>query len=73
MEACEMRERVRRPVLYLQFEGAVPGTTTMQYQLPRDPQGTIVITATTASASVPRMLSEFEGMVESIRIDDRRN
>jgi hypothetical protein len=45
----------------------------MQYQLPRDPQGTIVITATTASASVPRMLSEFEGMVESIRIDDRRN
>lgn len=69
MEACEMRERVRRPVLYLQFEGALPGTTTMQYQLPRGPAGTIVITATTASASLPRMLSEFEGMVESIRID----
>ena len=69
MEACELRERVRRPVLYLQFEGAVPGTTTMQYQLPRDHEGTIVITATTASASLPRMLSEFEGMVESIRID----
>ena len=69
MEACEMRERVRRPVLYLQFEGAVPGTTTMQYQLPRAGDGTIVITATTASVSLPRMLSELEGMVESIRID----
>jgi hypothetical protein len=69
MDACEVRERVRRPVLYLQFEGAVPGTTTMQYQLPRDRAGTIVITATTVSSSLPRMLSEFEGMVESIRID----
>ncbi len=69
MEACEMRERVRRPVLYLQFEGALPGTTTMQYQLPRDASGMLVITATTASVSLPRMLSEFEGMVESIRID----
>jgi len=69
MEACEMRERVFRPVLYLQFEGAVPGTTTMQYQLPRAGDGTLVITATTASVSMPRMLSELEGMVESIRID----
>jgi len=69
MEACEMRERVRRPVLYLQFEGAVPGTTTMQYQLPRDRDATLVITATAARASLPRMLSELEGMVESIRID----
>ncbi len=71
MEACELRERARRPALYLQFEGAVPGTTTMQYQLPRDREGTIVITATAAEASVPRMLSELEGMVESIRIDHR--
>lgn len=69
MEACEMRERLFRPVLYLQFEGAVPGTTTMQYQLPRAGDGTIVITATTASVSLPRMLSELEGMVESMRID----
>jgi hypothetical protein len=69
MDACELRERVRRPVLYLQFEGAIPGTTTMQYQLPRGGAGTIVITATTASESLPRMLSELEGMVESIRID----
>ena len=69
MEACELRERVRRPVFYLQFEGAVPGTTTMQYQLPRAGDRTIVITATTAKVSLPRMLSELEGMVESIRID----
>ncbi|MBY0401973.1 hypothetical protein K2X89_16895 [Myxococcota bacterium] len=69
MEACEMRDRARRPALYLQFEGAIPGTTTMQYQLPRDHDETLVITATTARASLPRMQDELEGMVESIRID----
>lgn len=68
MEACELRDRARGPALYLQFEGAVPGTTTMQYQLPRGRGATLVITATTARASLPRMLSELEGMVESIRI-----
>jgi hypothetical protein len=68
MEACEMRDRVRGPALYLQFEGAVPGTTTMQYQLPRGAQSTLVITATTSRTSLPRMLSELEDMVESIRI-----
>lgn len=69
MEACEMRDRARRPALYLQFEGAVPGTTTMQYQLLHDDEATLVITATTARASLPRMQDELEGMVESIRID----
>lgn len=68
LEACELRERVRGPALYLQFEGAVPGTTTMQYQLPRGGDATLIITATTARTSLPRMLSELEGMVESIRI-----
>lgn len=68
MEACEMRDRVRGQALYLQFEGAVPGTTTMQYQLPRGQSSTLVITATTSRTSLPRMLSELEDMVESIRI-----
>ena len=68
MEACELRDRARGPALYLQFEGEVPGTTTMQYQLPRGRNETLVITATTARTSLPRMQSELEGMVESIRI-----
>jgi hypothetical protein len=67
MDACEMRVRAQRPALYLQFEGAVPGTTTMQYQLPSGHDATLVITATTARASLPRMLDELEGMVDSIR------
>ena len=68
MEACEFRDHVQGPALYLQFEGEVPGTTTMQYQLPRGRDATLVITATTARTSLPRMQSELEGMVESIRI-----
>lgn len=69
MENCEMRERARLPALYLQFEGATPGTTTMQYQLPRFSGETLVITATTIDAGVPRMLDELEGMVDSIRLE----
>lgn len=69
MEACELRDRARGPALYLQFEGALPGTTTMQYQLPRGGDATLVITATTVRASLPRLQDELEGMVESIRLD----
>jgi hypothetical protein len=63
-----MRDRVARPVLYLQFDGPIPGTTTLQYQLPRGPNATLVLTATAITAELPRMMSEFEEMVGSIRI-----
>lgn len=35
MDFCEIRERVNRRSLYLQFDGAIPGTTTLQYQIQR--------------------------------------
>ena len=68
MERCEVRERAARRALYLQFDGAIPGTTTLQYQLQRQRGETLVLTATAADANLPRMLGEFEQMVASIRL-----
>jgi len=68
IDACEMRERVGRRALYLQFDGVVPGTTSFQYQLQRRRGTVLVVTATAADENAPRMMSEFEQMVSSIRL-----
>ncbi len=68
MDACEMRVRAGRPALYLQFDGAIPGMTTLQYQIQRGRNATLVLTATSNRAHLPRLLGEFEEMVESIRL-----
>jgi hypothetical protein len=69
MEACEMREMMGQRALYLQFEGAVEGTKTMQYQLEQSDGITLVLTAIATETNLTRMLSEFESMVASIRLD----
>lgn len=68
MDVCEMRERIGRRALYLQFDGAIPGTTTLHYQLQQGLGRTLVFTATTTLGSLPRVTSEFEGMIASIRL-----
>ena len=68
LDGCELRRVGRRRALYLAFDGAMPGTKTMQYQIERVPGEMIVITATAATANVSRMMGEFEGMIASIRI-----
>ncbi len=68
MDVCEMRERIGRRALYLQFDGAVPGTTTLQYQLQRGLDHTVILTATAGTENLPRLMSEFEGMIASIRL-----
>jgi hypothetical protein len=68
MDVCEIRERVGRRALYLQFDGAIQGTTTLQYQLQRGHRLTLVLTATAATENLPRLMGEFEEMVASIRL-----
>lgn len=68
VDVCEMRERIGRRALYLQFDGAVPGTTTLHYQLQHGLGKTLVFTATTVITNLPRVMSEFEGMIASIRL-----
>lgn len=69
MEACEMREIMGQRALYLQFEGAIEGTKTMQYQLEQSDDITLVLTAVATESNLSRMLGEFESMVASIRLD----
>lgn len=69
MDACEIRDMMGSRALYLQFDGAIQGTKTMQYQLEQKSDLTLVLTATSAAPNLPRMLSEFESMVASIRHD----
>jgi hypothetical protein len=68
MDVCEMRERIGRRALYLQFDGAIPGTTTLHYQLQQRLGRALVFTATTTLASLPFVTSEFEEMIASIRL-----
>jgi hypothetical protein len=68
MDSCEVRERMNRRTLYLQFEGAIRGTTTLQYQIQRGRGVTLVVTATAATENLPRMMGEFEEMIASIRL-----
>lgn len=68
LDGCEMRTVAMRRALYLAFDGAIPGTKTLQYQIQRGRGETLIITATAADANVSRMMGEFEGMVTSIRV-----
>jgi len=68
MDVCEMRERISRRSLYLEFDGAIPGTTTLQYQIQRNQSATLILTATAVTENLPRMMSEFEEMIASIRL-----
>ena len=68
LDGCEMRSVAGRRALYLSFDGAMPGTKTLQYQIEQDRGDMLVLTATATNASVARMLGEFEGMVASIRV-----
>ena len=69
LDDCEVRAVAGRRSLYLAFDGALVGTKTLQYQVQRGNGQTLILTATSKVAHVPRMLSEFEAMVASIRSD----
>ncbi|MGE5235598.1 MAG: hypothetical protein ACM3O7_04510 [Acidobacteriota bacterium] len=53
--------------LYIEYDGFVPGTTVMQYQLPRPSGATVVITATVKSSELGTLRPEFKSVVGSIR------
>lgn len=69
LDGCEMRRIAGRPALYLAFDGAIPGTKTLQYQVEQSSGDTIVLTATAINANLTRMMGEFEQMVASIRLN----
>lgn len=69
LDDCELRAVAGRPSLYLAFDGALAGTKTLQYQIQLRLGETLILTATAKTVNTPRMQSEFEAMVASIRPD----
>ncbi len=63
-----MRAIAGGAALCLAFDGALLGTKTLQYQIPRDDGMMLILNATSTKNNIPRMLGEFEVMVSSIRV-----
>ena len=64
---CETRDLGATEAMYVEFEGIIAGTVTMQYQIPRPNNELLLVTATCKQASLQRIRAEFEAIVRSIR------
>jgi hypothetical protein len=64
---CETRGLGTTEAMYVEYEGVVAGTVTMQYQIPRPNNELLLVTATCKQASVEKIRTEFEAIVRSIR------
>ena len=63
---CDARGLNGRTALYLEFDGAVQGTRSFQYQIEKSPTATIVITATATDTTLGQTRSDFNGMMRSL-------
>ena len=64
---CEARDLGATKAFYVEYEGVVAGTVTMQYQINRPDGQVLYVTATCKRASVDRFTPEFEAIVKSLR------
>ncbi|MDD5563239.1 MAG: hypothetical protein PHQ91_05965 [Thermoanaerobaculaceae bacterium] len=64
---CETRTVGALPMFYVEYEGFVAGTVTMQYQVARPDGKLIFLTATCKRASLDKFRPDFEAIVKSIR------
>jgi hypothetical protein len=64
---CEGREAGGFKAVYLEYEGVIPGTVTMQYQIQRPNNALLQMTATCKQASLEKVRAEFGEFVRSIR------
>ncbi len=68
VEGCESRNVGSLQAFYVEYEGVVAGTVTMQYQFSRPDNHLLLVTATCKRASLDEVRPEFEGIVRSIRL-----
>jgi hypothetical protein len=64
---CEDRSVEALKAFYVEYEGRVAGTVTMQYQLVRPDNKMLFVTATCKRATLDTFRSDFEAIVKSIR------
>ena len=64
---CEDRNVGTAKAFYVEYEGTVAGTVTMQYQLVRPDGKLVFVTATCKRTSLDKFRPDFEAIVKSIR------
>ena len=66
---CEDRDLGSAKTFYVEYEGRVAGTVTIQYQLVRPDGKLLYVTATCKQSSMDKFRPEFEAIVKSIRFN----
>ena len=66
---CEDRSVGAAKTFYVEYDGRVAGTVTMQYQLVRPDGKLLFVTATCKQSSLDRFRPDFEAIVRSIRFN----
>jgi hypothetical protein len=67
IKVCEPRAVGALKTFYIEYEGRVAGTVTMQYQLPRPDGKLVYVTATCKESSIDKFRPDFEAIVKSIK------
>ncbi len=65
---CGSRNVSGLNAFYLEFDGAVDGTRSIQYQIQKSPSVTIIFTATCSNQSLSIIRKELEDIVSSIKM-----
>ncbi len=64
---CESRNVGALKAFYVEYDGSVAGTVTMQYQIVRPDGRLLYVTAVCKKTSLPKFRPDFEAIVKSIR------
>jgi hypothetical protein len=66
---CGIRKVSGLNAFYVEFEGVVDGTRSIQYQIQKSPSVAIAMTATCKNKSLTIIKKEFDDIVSSIKLD----
>ena len=65
---CKLKKVNQLDSLFLEFDGVVEGTRSIQYQIQKSSSISIVITATCKNSTLETMRNEFENIIHSIKM-----
>jgi len=68
MYKCEIRNIDNTASLYLEFDGAIVGTRSMQYQIPKSKNVHLVVTATVKNSTLGQMGDEFHAVMKTFKV-----
>jgi len=68
MYKCEIRNIDNIASLYLEFDGAIVGTRSMQYQIPKSKNVHLVVTATIKNSTLGQMGDGFHAVMKTFKV-----